>query len=294
MPEEGVPGVGHENVLSYEEMFEFVKVCIDGGVKKVRLTGGEPLVRKDVDKFIRMISDYAPNLDLAMTTNGFLLPQVGAKLKDAGLKRLNISLDTLDPQKAAFIARRDILEGVLKGIKTASELGFALKLNTVALRKINEGELVSLLEFARDIGAQIRYIEYMENSHATSALEGLRRDEILEIIGRKYPFREITKSPNSPSELYELSDGYKFGIIDPHKHDFCATCNRLRLSSEGMLIPCLYFEEGRSILKAMREHDIDAACEILAQVLREKPEKNKWADAEGVKISNRGFFQTGG
>lgn len=292
MPEEGIKGVGHKNVLTYEEMFEFIKICVDNGVKKVRLTGGEPLVRKDVDKFIRMIWEYAPSIDLAMTTNAYYLPKMAQKLKDAGLKRLNISLDTLDPKKFQFISRRDAFKNIMEGIKIASDLGFGLKFNTVALKNVNAGELIDLMDFAREMNAQIRYIEFMENTHASNALIGLRRDEILNIISSKYYFREITKSPNSPSELYELEDGYKFGIIDPHKHDFCATCNRIRLSAEGLLIPCLYFEEGRSIFKAMRDKDINKACEILKLVLAEKPEKNKWGG--NTEISERGFFETGG
>lgn len=292
MPELGVNSVKHENILTYEEMFEFIKVCLDNGVKKVRLTGGEPLVRKGVDGFISMINDYAPNLDLAMTTNGYYLPSLGTKLKAAGLKRLNISLDTLDPQKAAFIARRDILDGVLKGIKIASDLGFGLKINSVALKGVNDDEILDLIDFSRSMGAQIRFIEFMENKSADPNLRGLRRDEILEIISRKFYVEEITKSPNSPSSLYKLDNGYKFGIIDPHKHDFCSTCNRLRLSAEGLLIPCLYFEQGRSIFEAMRKKDIKKACEILALVLQEKPEKNEWGELN--KISDRGFFETGG
>lgn len=292
MPQNGVEDIGHDKVLSYEEMFEFIKICIDNGVKKIRITGGEPLVRKGVENFIKMINDYKPDLDLAMTTNGYFLPKMGEKLKQAGLKRINISLDTLDKNKANLLARRDILDGVLNGIKIAKDLGFIIKLNTVALKNINDDEIVNLLEFAKNSDIQIRYIEFMENSHAKSNLIGLKKDEILEILAKKYKFKEITKSPNSPSMLYELEDGYKFGIIDPHKHDFCSSCNRLRLSSEGLLIPCLYYDEGKSIFEAMRNGDLKKAYEILTQIIRNKPEKNRWCD--DFAISNRGFYQTGG
>nr|MBP3724961.1 GTP 3',8-cyclase MoaA [Campylobacter sp.] len=292
MPQNGVEDIGHDKVLSYEEMFEFIKICIDNGVKKIRITGGEPLVRKGVENFIKMISDYKPDLDLAITTNGYFLPKMGEKLKQAGLKRINISLDTLDKNKANLLARRDILDGVLNGIKIAKDLGFIIKLNTVALKNINDDEIVNLLEFAKNLDIQIRYIEFMENSHAKSNLIGLKKDEILEILAKKYKFKEITKSPNSPSMLYELEDGYKFGIIDPHKHDFCSSCNRLRLSSEGLLIPCLYYDEGKSIFEAMRNGDLKKAYEILIQIIRDKPEKNRWCD--DFAISNRGFYQTGG
>lgn len=294
MPEEGIENISHQNVLSYEEMFEFIKICLDNGVTKIRLTGGEPLVRKGIENFVAMINNYKPNLDLAMTTNGYLLAKKAKALKEAGLKRLNISLDTLDRQKATFIARKDVLDEVIDGINEAANLGFGVKLNTVALKGVNDGELLDLMEFAKSKNAQIRYIEFMENSSACSELRGLKKDDILSLISKKYKVKEITKSPHSPSSLFELEDGYKFGIIDPHKHDFCATCNRLRLSAEGLLIPCLYYEDGKSIREAMRAGDIKKACEILREVIEKKPEKNKWENDGKGEISSRAFYQTGG
>lgn len=294
MPDKPFDEMPREDILSYEEMFEFIKICLDNGVKKVRITGGEPLVRKDLEKFIAMINDYKSGLDLAMTTNGYYLKRKAAALKEAGLKRLNISLDTLNKTKINFIAQKDVLSNVLDGIEEATKLGFGVKLNTVALKGINDNELLELMDYAKGINAQIRYIEFMENNHAKQDLKGMSRDEILAVIGSKYKFKEITKSPFSPSSLYELEDGYKFGIIDPHKHDFCATCNRLRLSAEGLLIPCLYYEDGKSIRDAMRAGDIKKACEILRQVLKEKPEKNKWEHDGKGEISSRAFYQTGG
>lgn len=293
-PDEPFKDLGHENILSYEEMFEFVKICLDNGVKKVRLTGGEPLVRKGVENFISMINNHKPNLDLAMTTNGYFLQSKSKALAEAGLKRLNISLDTLNSKKMEFIARKNVYKMVLGGIEEARKFDFVLKLNTVALKGVNDNEILDLMEFAKSINAQIRYIEFMENSHANSQLKGLSKDEILNVIATKYHFKEITKSPTSPSSLYELEDGYKFGIIDPHKHDFCATCNRLRLTAEGLLIPCLYYEDAKSIKEAMKSGNIKKACEILEYVIKNKPEKNKWANDGNSEISNRAFFQTGG
>ncbi|WP_086237383.1 GTP 3',8-cyclase MoaA [Campylobacter porcelli] len=295
MPEDGeFNNIGRSNILSYEEMFDFVKICLDNGVKKIRLTGGEPLVRRDIEKFVKMINDYKPDLDLAMTTNGYYLKQKAKVLRESGLKRLNISLDTLDEKKANFIARKDVLNQVLDGINEAVKEGFGIKLNSVVLKGINDNEIIDLLEFARSKNAQIRYIEFMENTHASSDLKGLRKDDILDILSKKYSIKEITKSPNSPSSLFETSDGYKFGIIDPHKHDFCASCNRLRLSADGFLIPCLYYEDGKSIKEAMRSGDYDKAKQILKDVLEAKPEKNKWENDGKGEISSRAFYQTGG
>ena len=293
MPNTPFDWVPKENILSFEEMFLFVKVAIDRGVKKIRITGGEPLVRKDLDKFIKMISDYAPNIDLALTTNGYFLKNYARALKDAGLKRINMSLDSLRPEIAKFIAQRGVLYNVLEGLDAALDAGLKVKLNTVALKGLNEGELVYLLEFAREKGCEIRFIEFMENTHASN-LSGLKSSEILEILRRKFIFTALQKSQSSPASLYMLQDGYVFGIIDPHKHDFCESCNRIRLSAEGLLIPCLYFEDALSIKRAVRGGDIAAAAEILSQVLQNKPEKNRWQTDASNEISSRAFYETGG
>ncbi|BCX80133.1 GTP 3',8-cyclase MoaA [Campylobacter sp. 19-13652] len=294
MPTTPFSWVPRENLLSFEELFEFVKVAIDGGVNKIRITGGEPLVRKDLEKFIKMISGYAPNIDLAMTTNGFLLAPIADRLKAAGLKRLNLSLDTLVPERALNLAQKDVLASVLAGYDAALKAGLKVKLNTVALKGVNDDELISLLEFARENGSQIRFIEYMENSHADTELVGLKSSEILAIISQKYKIKNIDKLPSAPATLYELSDGYKFGIIDPHKHDFCESCNRIRLSAEGLLIPCLYHEDALSIAKAMRARDIEAAKQILAKVLANKPKENRWSVGAENETSSRAFYHTGG
>ena len=282
-----------ENLLSFEELFLFVKVCLDEGVKKIRITGGEPLVRKDLDKFIRMISDYDPSVDLAITTNGFMLRNYAKLLKEAGLKRINMSLDTLDSKKAEFIAQKSVLHEVLAGLDAALEAGLKVKLNTVALKGVNDDEIVPLLDFAREAGCQIRFIEYMENIHANDELKGLKANEILNIVGQKYSFKQSEKR-TGPASIYELKDGYKFGVIDPHKHDFCESCNRIRLTAEGYLIPCLYFEDAMSIKDAVRKGDIAGASEILRKVLQNKPKENKWAIGAQNETSSRAFYQTGG
>ena len=282
-----------ENLLSFEELFLFVKVCLDEGVKKIRITGGEPLVRKDLDKFIRMISDYDPSVDLAITTNGFMLRNYAKLLKEAGLKRINMSLDTLDSKKAEFIAQKSVLHEVLAGLDAALEAGLKVKLNTVALKGVNDDEIVPLLDFAREAGCQIRFIEYMENIHANDELKGLKANEILNIVGQKYSFKQSEKG-TGPASIYELKDGYKFGVIDPHKHDFCERCNRIRLTAEGYLIPCLYFEDAMSIKDAVRKGDIAGASEILRKVLQNKPKENKWAIGAQNETSSRAFYQTGG
>ncbi|HEB9328810.1 TPA: GTP 3',8-cyclase MoaA [Campylobacter coli] len=281
-----------ENLLSFEELFLFVKVAIDEGIEKIRITGGEPLLRKDLSVFIKMINDYKKDLDLAITTNGFLLKDFAKDLKDAGLKRLNISLDTLESKKAKILAQKDVLDSVLAGIDEALSIGLKVKLNTVALKGLNDDELISLLEFAKSKNIQIRFIEFMENIHAYGKLQGLKRDEIIQILSQKYQVKLIKKAEKAPVSIYSADD-YEFGIIDPHSHEFCDSCNRIRLSAEGLLIPCLYFDEALSIKEAVRKGDINAAANILQEVLRNKPEKNKWSVVDN-ETSSRAFYQTGG
>jgi len=295
MPEKPFSWVPKENLLSFEELFKFIKVAIDEGIDKIRITGGEPLLREDLDKFIKLISDYKPDIDLALTTNGFLLPQVAKKLKDAGLKRLNISLDSLKPAVAAQIAQKNVLANVLEGIEKALEVGLKVKINMVPLKGINDGEILDILEYGRERNIIVRYIEYMENSHASSEIKGMHGKEILEVIKNRYKIKKVGRVANSPSFHYEIvENGYRFGLIDPHKHDFCEDCNRIRLTAEGHLIPCLYFDEAQSIAKAVRENNIDEAAKILKDVLANKPKENRWGYEDAENGSNRAFFETGG
>lgn len=293
MPQKPFSWQPKENLLSFEELFIFVKVAIDEGIDKIRITGGEPLLRKDLDKFIDMINRHKSGLDLALTTNAFLLRKTAKRLAEAGLKRVNISLDTLDPIKARFISQKDVLGEVLKGIDEAIKEGLHVKLNCVPMKDINDNELIDILEYAKEKKCPIRFIEYMENSHANSNLKGLKSDQIQDIIKEKYNFTSLGRQGSSPAEMFQLDDGYRFGIINPHKHDFCDTCNRIRLDAEGMLIPCLYFDEAMSIKEFVKKGDIHGAAEVLRTVLKNKPEKNRWSE-EDNETSSRAFYETGG
>jgi len=293
MPDKPFSWVPKENLLSFEELFLFIKAAMDEGITKVRITGGEPLLREGLDKFVRMIYDHNNDVDLALTTNGYLLKQTAQKLKDAGLKRLNISLDSLKPEIAGKIANKNVLKEVLLGIDKALEVGLKVKINMVPLKGINDVEIVDILEFCKERGLEVRYIEYMENTMASSEIKGLLGKEILEKVKEKYVIRKIGREGASPSFSYELEDGYRFGLIDPHKHDFCEDCNRIRLTAEGNLIPCLYFDEAMSIKEAVQSGDVPKAVEVLRQVLKDKPEKNRW-DEHDNESSARAFYETGG
>jgi len=294
MPEKPFSWVPKENLLSFEDLFKFVKAAIDEGIDKIRITGGEPTLRQDLDKFIKMIYDYKSDIDLAMTTNGYLLKEIAKNLKEAGLKRLNISLDSLKPEIAAKIAGKDVLKNVIDGIEEALKVGLKVKINMVPLKDVNDNEIVDILEFCKDRGIQVRFIEYMENVHAASLLKGMHGREILEKIKERYEIEKIGRQGSSPAFLYRLKDeDYTFGLIDPHKHDFCESCNRIRLTAEGYLIPCLYFDEAMSIKKSIEKGDIDKAVEILKEVLANKPKENRWSE-EQSEVSSRAFYETGG
>lgn len=292
MPKIPFDYVPKENLLSFEELFLFVKAAIDEGIFKIRISGGEPLLRRDLSTFVRMIHNYKKDIDLAITSNGFLLKDYAKDLKEAGLKRINISLDTLDAKKAKILAQKDVLDSVLAGIKEALKCGLKVKFNTVVLKDFNDNELIKLLEFAKSKKIQIRFIEFMENHHAYGKLQGLKKDEIIQILSQKYKISFLKKAEQAPVSLYKADD-YEFGIIDPHSHEFCNTCNRIRLSAEGLLIPCLYFDEALSIKEAVKKGDVAAALSILQEVLKNKPEKNKWSIVDN-QTSSRAFYQTGG
>ena len=297
MPEKPFSWVPKENLLSFEELFLFMKVAIDEGVNKIRITGGEPLLREDLDTFIKMIHDYKPDIDLALTTNAYLLPKVAQRLKDAGLKRLNISLDSLKPEIAQKIAQKDVLAQVLKGIDKALEVGLGVKINMVPLKGINDSEILDIIAYCRERNIKVRFIEYMENRHAVESLKGMHGREILAKVKEGHTIRTLGREGASPSFNYMLDESYEFGLIDPHKHDFCESCNRIRLTAEGMLIPCLYFDEALSIAKAVKAGNIEEASQVLASVLKDKPKENRWMDESidsSQEISERAFYETGG
>jgi len=293
MPEKPFSWVPKENLLSFEELFAFIKVAIDEGVKKIRITGGEPLLREELDVFIKMIHDYKSDVDLAMTTNAFLLKGAAQKLYDAGLRRINVSLDSLKPDVAEKIAQKDVLKQVLAGIEAARKVGLRVKINMVPMKGVNDGEILDVLEYGKARGMTVRFIEYMENVHALSSVKGLESAELLGEIGGRYRYEDEGFDGHSPSHYYRLEDGYEFGIIEPHKDDFCKKCNRIRLTAEGHLIPCLYFDEAMSIKDAIKRGDIKEAALVLKEVVKNKPEKNRWSDPDG-EHSKRAFYETGG
>jgi cyclic pyranopterin phosphate synthase len=237
--------------------------------------------------------DYEPNIDLAMTTNAYLLKSTAKSLKDAGLKRINVSIDTLKREVAQKIAQKDVLLNVLEGVEEARAVGLKVKVNMVPMKNMNSDEIIDVLEYCKARDMSIRFIEYMENRYASKEISGLKSDELLEILKEHYEFESEGFDGASPSHYYRMNDGYKFGIIEPYGDDFCKQCNRIRLTAEGQLIPCLYFDEALSISKSIKNGDIAGAAEILREVVKSKPEKNRWG-GEDSEVSSRAFYETGG
>lgn len=293
MPEKPFEWVPKEDLLSYEELFDFIKLSIDNGVKKIRITGGEPTVRDDLDRFIAMINNYDPSVDLALTTNGFLLKYQARKLYDAGLQRLNISLDSLDPKQFFYLTKKDALDHVLEGIDRALEVGLKIKLNTVVMQGINQGEILTLYRYAKKKNIEIRFIEFMENESANRELKSVSSDTILQHIATQYMVTPLANKTASASKPYIDEDGYIFGIIEPYDDSFCKTCNRIRLSAQGDIIPCLYYEDSQNIKSSL--HSKQKLQKLLFDVVKNKPEKNRWSyNTKEFETSARAFYYTGG
>ncbi|GAA7521978.1 GTP 3',8-cyclase MoaA [Helicobacter pylori] len=282
-----------EELLPLDNVLEFLKIAIDEGVKKIRITGGEPLLRKGLDEFIAKLHAYNKEVALVLSTNGFLLKKMAKGLKDAGLSRVNVSLDSLKSDRVLKISQKDALKNALEGIEESLKVGLKLKLNTVVMKGVNDDEILELLECAKNRSIQIRYIEFMENTHAKDLVKGLKEREILDLIAQKYKIIETENPKQGSSKIYTLENGYQFGIIAPHSDDFCQSCNRIRLASDGKICPCLYYQDAIDAKEAIINKDTKMMKRLLKQSIINKPEKNMWND-KNSKTPTRAFYYTGG
>ncbi len=282
-----------EELLPLDNVLEFLKIAIDEGVKKIRITGGEPLLRKGLDEFIAKLHAYNEEVALVLSTNGFLLKKMAKDLKNAGLSRVNVSLDSLKSDRVLKISQKDALKNTLEGIEESLKVGLKLKLNTVVMKGVNDDEILELLEYAKNRHIQIRYIEFMENTHAKSLVKGLKEREILDLIAQKYKIMETEKPKQGSSKIYTLENGYQFGIIAPHSDDFCQSCNRIRLASDGKICPCLYYQDAIDAKEAIINKDTKMMKRLLKQSVINKPEKNMWND-KNSETPTRAFYYTGG
>ena len=256
MPEEEYTWLPRETILSFEEFDTLVSIFTELGVDKVRLTGGEPLLRKDLPVLMRMLRRNPRIKDLALTTNGVLLAEQAQAFHDAGLHRVTVSLDTLKPERFKALTRRDSFQQVLEGIETAVRVGFkGLKFDTVAILGYNDDELVGLIEYGKRFGGEVRFIEYMDVGGATdwSMDKVLSRAAMLKMLSQHYgPIEQVLEESSAPAQRFALPDGTTFGIIASTTTPFCATCDRSRLTADGMWFLCLYATEGIDLRQPLR------------------------------------------
>ena len=256
MPEPEYVWLPRENILNFEEIGALANAFTDAGVNRIRLTGGEPLLRRDLPRLVELLASKASIEDLALTTNGILLKASAPALKRAGLHRVTVSLDTLKRDRFRALTGSSDFDAVIAGIHAVGEAGFdGLKLDSVVIRGTNEDELIDLLEFAKSVQAEIRFIEYMDVGGATrwSPAAVVPRAEMLEVIARHYGgVIPIDERSSAPAERFLLPDGTTFGIIASTTTPFCATCDRARLTADGIWLLCLYAIAGTDLRRPLR------------------------------------------
>lgn len=292
--------VPRAEVLTLEEIYQIGRTFSELGVRKIRLTGGEPLVRRNIMSLVQRLGQL-PNLEeLVMTTNGSRLTQFAQPLRDAGVKRLNISLDSLDAGKFHRITRTGRLSDVLAGVDAAVAAGFErIKLNAVILKGRNDDEVLTLLDYAQEKGIDISYIEEMPlgliDEHSRE-LSFCSSDEVRDIISQRYTLDPISETTAGPSRYYSLqgSDS-RVGFISPHSHNFCHLCNRVRVTVEGRLLLCLGNEHSMDLRALLRASDCapDALRESIIAAMDLKPEKHHFDLSEEPEIL-RFMNMTGG
>lgn len=271
MPEEHYEWLPASWHLTVDELSTVIGSFVAAGVRKVRLTGGEPLLRRDLPDVVSRIAALPAVEDLAMTTNGTLLASVAAELRSAGLGRVTVSLDTLRADRHLALTRRDNHSAVIDGIEAVVAAGFpSTKINTVVTRGVNDDELVDLLRFARSVGAELRFIEYMDVGGATRWSPGsvVAAAEILEIVTESLgPVVAAPARPSAPARRYSTPDGQIFGIVASTSTPFCATCDRSRLTSDGHWFHCLYAEQGIDLGQVVRGGADEGRVEALIRDL---------------------------
>jgi cyclic pyranopterin phosphate synthase len=257
MPEPDYAWLPRENILDFEEIATLADVFASQGVDRVRITGGEPLLRRDLPRLVELLAARPAIRDLAMTTNGVLLAGQAAALRAAGLHRLTVSLDTLRRDRFQALARFDELPAVLAGIDAAMGAGFdAIKIDTVVIRGRNDDELHDLLAYAQSIGAEIRFIEYMDVGGATHwSMDAVvpRREILARLAERTGPIHALPGRGSAPAERFRTADGTTFGIIASTSDPFCSACDRSRLTADGLWLLCLYARGGLDLRHPLRE-----------------------------------------
>ena len=262
MPADNVEFMDRSKLLSFEEIQRVAQIVSRMGINRLRLTGGEPLMRKNLPELIKMLNEVDGIDDIAMTTNAYFLKDQAQSLKEAGLKRLNVSLDALDPDKFRDVNRRDCLQSVLDGLDTARKVGFkSIKINAVAVRNFSETEIMNLIKMGRSDGFEIRFIEFMplDSDKVWERDKVLFGHEIVEMIKKNYELVPIDNSLEiGPASEYEFADGKgKLGIITAVSNPFCDHCNRIRMTADGKLRTCLFSTQETNLKELIRSGATD-------------------------------------
>jgi cyclic pyranopterin phosphate synthase len=279
MPKDGLSQIGHNDILRYEEMLRVIRAGVGLGISKVRITGGEPLVRRGIVDFIARLKSIPGLVDISLTTNGVLLEQFAEDLFRAGIRRINVSLDSLNKEKYAAITRGGDLNAVLAGIQEADRVGFApIKINTVAIKGFNDDEILTFAAHTIDKPYQVRFIELMPLGHAggDNSSNFLSNDVVMDIIRQVYPLTAVncqTNKVDGPALLYKIAGGRGgIGFISPVSRHFCHACNRLRLTADGHLRACLLLDEEVDLKGPLRDGCSDGDLEdLMRKAITRKP-----------------------
>jgi len=281
MPEDDYQWLPREDLLHFEEISSLVNTFIDVGVERVRITGGEPLLRRNLSTLVHMLAEKPGLTDIALTTNGILLADQIDGLAVAGLRRVTVSLDTLRADRFKALTRSDELERVHEGMRAAQQV-FAgrFKIDTVVINGVNDDELSDLIEYGKQVGAEVRFIEYMDVGGATkwAPERVLSRQEIITRLSARYgQITPIEESSSAPADRYRLNDGTTFGIISSTTQPFCSECDRSRLTADGMWYLCLYATEGKDLRRVLRSGASNAE---IASLIRSVWEQRRDRGAE--------------
>jgi cyclic pyranopterin phosphate synthase len=302
-PKEGISLQGHEDILRYEEIIRVIDLAVRMGLIKVRITGGEPLVRRGFVEFIAALRTIAGLQDISLTTNGILLEDFAEQIFEAGIRRINISLDSLNRDKYYHITRGGDLDRVLRGIARAEEIGFdPIKINTVAIKGFNDDEALDFVKLADEKPFQIRFIELMPvgKTNLDYGEDYMPASQLIEEISRRYelePLKNKKNKSDGPAKIFKIKGGRgEVGFINPVSDHFCSTCNRMRLTSDGKLRACLLNEEEVDLKTALRENCSDADLEkLIWQAVLLKPKQHDIVCIENsMKKCSRNMSEIGG
>lgn len=298
MPEEGIESIPHDEILTYDEILRICEIVSELGIRKIKITGGEPLVRKDIVNLIRDIKNIDKIEQVTLTTNGILLHEMLDDLYDAGIDAINISLDTLNKDNFKKITRRDGLEKVLMSIDKAYDLGIRVKINCLAIRDFNLREIVEIASFAKDREIDVRFIELMPIGFGKKYNQ-IDNDEILSILESRFGTFEIVteKRGNGPAKYYRNQNMKGcIGFISAISHEFCESCNRIRLTSSGFLKLCLHYNKGIDLKEPIRNGISDEDLKkLIHDTIWNKPISHKFGHAsEEQDIELKNMVQIGG